>query len=58
MSKKDLIKEVKDNIYKASDFNEFNQFLCDIIYKLLPYLSEKGLKYLNEQCIEVQDGLK
>jgi hypothetical protein len=40
----------------ASD-NEYNQFLCDTVPKLLDYMSVEGLEYLKEEMQRIYDNM-
>ena len=61
MNKKDMIDYclmLNNNSYEnggIDDFNEYNQFLCDMFHQLIPHLSVKGLKILKDEMDSIRN---
>ncbi|MFL1672541.1 hypothetical protein [Paenibacillus dendritiformis] len=40
-----------------ADFNEYNQFLCDIVPELVQYLTPAGRDFLQQECVKIREQM-
>lgn len=63
MRKVEAIEECKTLVLNSwseggiTSYNEYNQFLCDVIGGIIPHLSKKGIALLKQRAEEVRASM-
>lgn len=53
--KEQAIEKCKEELSEITGWHEYNQFLCDEIKVLIPYLSADGIKHFRKEIKQIKN---